>query len=739
MDFTKKHNQPETELPGSGEKAPPAGHIALVGNWAMDIRTGKLDCSDKVFEVFGVAREQFVGDYEAFLERVHPDDRARVDVTTQAALAGKEQMDMEYRAVLPDGSVRYIHALGELSRSGHEPPRYLVGTVLDVTERRRAEERIRLLESVVINANDAVLITEGMPIDPPGPRIIYVNEAFERMTGYSPEEIIGKTPRVLQGPKTDRAALDQMRAALLKRESIQLEVINYRKDGSEFYVEISLVPVTDDSGTLTHFVAIQRDITERRRSEEALRESEERFRTTFEQAPIGICQISIADGTFVRVNSRLCEMFGYSLEELVTLKVSDVTHPDDLEASVALIEELSARKRRFAEIEKRYVRKDGAIVWGHLTVSTLQDGAGELRYLLGVVEDITLRKEAEDTLRFQAHLLDRIGEAVVATDPMGQILYFNRFAEDLFGWQRSQVIGLDIVKLLAPEFRDGQEQEIKTAIDRGESVSGEFTVTRRDESTMPVSFTVTALADAEGKPTAVIGIMADTTERKRAEEALHELSGRLMQAQDEERRRIARELHDSTAQQLVAIAMSLGLVQERLSGRDTASENALADVAALVEQCTREIRTLSHLLYPPLLDEMGLYRALRDYIQRFSRSSGIGVRFEAEEREIGRLSQEVETTLFRVVQESLANVLRHSGSAVAWVHLRSLEDELELEIIDRGRGLPPEMGTMQGGGTFGIGILGMRERLRQLGGSLDIISKDGVTVRAVVPRHRSSS
>lgn len=137
----------------------------------------------------------------------------------------------------------------------------------DVSERKQAQERLRLLESAVFNANDAVMITETTPIDEPGPRILYVNEAFTQMTGYSREEVLGSSPRLLQGSKTDRAALDQIRVALKARQPVQVELINYCKDGSEFWVEISITPVADDLGEYSHFVAIQRDITERKQFE----------------------------------------------------------------------------------------------------------------------------------------------------------------------------------------------------------------------------------------------------------------------------------------------------------------------------------------------------------------------------------------------------------------------------------------------------------------------------------------
>lgn len=144
----------------------------------------------------------------------------------------------------------------------------MVAVIADITHQKKQEEQVRLLQSVVVNTNDGVVITEAQPIGKPGPHIIYVNEAFTRITGYSPEEVLGKTPRILQGAKTSRVELDKVWNALSHWESVTVQVINYRKDGSEFWNEFSIVPVADQTGCYTHWIAVQRDITGRKRLDE---------------------------------------------------------------------------------------------------------------------------------------------------------------------------------------------------------------------------------------------------------------------------------------------------------------------------------------------------------------------------------------------------------------------------------------------------------------------------------------
>jgi signal transduction histidine kinase len=236
-------------------------------------------------------------------------------------------------------------------------------------------------------------------------------------------------------------------------------------------------------------------------------------------------------------------------------------------------------------------------------------------------------------------------------------------------------------------------------------------------------------------------LLANLRDREQANKALRELSRRLFQMQDEEHRRIARELHDSIAQELAAVSMNLGQLQKRIEGRDLITDNLLSDSMALVEHCNREIRTISHLLHPPLLDELGLRRALQDYIEGFAGRSAIVTTLDVAE-DLDRLPAEIETALFRVVQESLGNIHRHSGSTTAAIRIRRDAGTVRLEISDEGGGLPPGLrqGNKEMSVPVGVGIAGMRERLGQVGGELEIESSDrGTTVRAIVPLPRDAS
>ncbi|MCX6900740.1 MAG: response regulator [Verrucomicrobia bacterium] len=233
-------------------------------------------------------------------------------------------------------------------------------------------------------------------------------------------------------------------------------------------------------------------------------------------------------------------------------------------------------------------------------------------------------------------------------------------------------------------------------------------------------------------------LAAGITERERAEVTLRALSLQLSRAEEEERRRIARELHDSTGQKLAALSMTVGLLQDATSAPADKSEKMFADCLAMIEQCAQEIRTVSYLLHPPLLDELGLAAALGDYVEGFSKRSGVQVALDAPP-DFERLPDEVEIALFRIVQESLGNIHRHAGASTARIRLACDAEQVTLEVSDEGRGMSAETlrAIEAGRGAAGVGIAGMRERLRLLGGRLEIESGgQGTTMRAIIPRRQ---
>jgi PAS domain S-box-containing protein len=249
----------------------------------------------------------------------------------------------------------------------------------------------RLLDRAVAASSNGIVITDpNLPDNP----IVYVNPAFERISGYHAEEVSGRNCRFLQGGDRDQEALEELRAAIREEREARVVLRNYRKNGTPFWNELYVSPVHDPGGRLANFVGVQNDITERKRIEETLQESEERFRATFEHAAVGAAQVGI-DGRWLRVNRRLCEITGYAQEELIGGNFRDITHPEDLEDDLAHVRRMLRGEIQTYSLEKRYVRKDGSHVWINLTVSLVRNASGEPKYFIAVVEDINDRKKAE--------------------------------------------------------------------------------------------------------------------------------------------------------------------------------------------------------------------------------------------------------------------------------------------------------------------------------------------------------
>ncbi|MCE9565468.1 MAG: PAS domain S-box protein [Planctomycetes bacterium] len=268
--------------------------------------------------------------------------------------------------------------------------------------------RVRLLESAVVHAHDAVVILEAQPRGGAGRAVLYVNDAFCRMTGYEWDEVVGRSLHFLRGPGSDPDTLDAIREALTLGRPLQIELRNYRKDGAEFWVDLSLVPVPDPAGQAAHWVMIQRDITDRKKAVDAVRRSEALFRGVFETAPAGVA-LTNAAGKYVECNPTFAAMVGRTPDELSSLTPDDIVHPDDLaEHNRFAAEVLAGTLDRYSHA-KRYVRPDGEVVWVEFSFAAIRGTGGRFEYGLGVSLNVTERRKLEDQLR-HAQKMEAVGQ-----------------------------------------------------------------------------------------------------------------------------------------------------------------------------------------------------------------------------------------------------------------------------------------------------------------------------------------
>jgi len=327
-------------------------------------------------------------------------------------------------------------------------------------------------------------------------------------------------------------------------------------------------------------------------------------------------------------------------------------------------------------------------------------------------------------------LLEAAPDGMLITTTDGQSVLANSRADNLFGYSRQELLGKNI-RTLVPDWHPSGYDKV-----------GELVSVCRNGKTFPAEISASPLQTEEG--VLVTSAIRDITERKRADkqiadqtQQLHDanrelrhLSSRILAVRDEERRRLGRELHDSQGQYLAAIKMNLEMIETTESSLSTPQRAALVEAVSLLERSMREIRVISHLLHPPLLDEIGLQAVIPWYLASFSERSGIQIDLEMPP-DIAKLPDLVELAIFRVLQECLTNVHRHSGSKMAKVRLLRDDSNVTLEVADQGRGLQTENGSEQ---LAGVGITGMRERVRELGGQFDVKSgAQGTQVRAILP------
>jgi len=366
-----------------------------------------VDFNDATCRQLGYSREEFarlpILDYYAGISR----DEVNANVK-RAAVHAPAPFETKHRT--KSGEIRDVQIIAQPMRLSDRTLVHCI--VVDITERKQAIKQLRLQGAALESAGNAVVITDSSG------NIEWVNPAFTKLTGYSSNEAIGKNPRILNSGVHDAGLFQDMWKTITSGKIWTGELVNKRRDGSLYHQELTISPVLGEQGGVSHFVAVQQDITARKEAVDALYDSEERFHGVFEQAANGIA-IGSLDGRCLFANKAACKFIGCSAEELVKLSIQDIVS-EDRHMTDTLLPDLAAGIIPSYSVERRYARRDGSIVWGNATVSVVQDKAGKPKYLIGIVADITGRKVAELALRqqleFQEILNGVLGRFAVGTD-----------------------------------------------------------------------------------------------------------------------------------------------------------------------------------------------------------------------------------------------------------------------------------------------------------------------------------
>ncbi len=465
------------------------------------------------------------------------------------------------------------------------------------------------------------------------------------------------------------------------------------------------------------------------------------------------------NGIIMSCNQGAERLFGYKAEELIGQPITLVI-PPELHDDERMIRAKIGCGEKIHHFETVRLTKNGEKLDVSLTISPMKDATGKIVGVSRVARNISERKRSERSLAEQARLLDLSNDAIIVRDGADRVKYWNRGAFQLYGYSREEAEGLVAHELLQTEFPEPPAL-IAARLRQQNHWTGELTHTRKDGSRIVVLSRWALVRDRDGNPQGVLETNNDITRQKQIEQALREnqeqlrdladglesqvrartrelehrnrealertrqlreLWNRLVRTQDEERRHIARELHDSVGQYLAALSMVLEAAKNKGS-----NDRKLEEASQITDSCIAEIRTLSHLLHPPLLEEAGLASAVDWYVTGFAARSGIQAKLEIAEP-LGVLGKEIELVVFRVLQESLTNVHRHSGSKTVAIRIGVDSQRAWLEIEDQGKGMP------DGALRAGVGITGMRERIENLNGDLQITSnQNGTHVRVVLP------
>ncbi len=389
-------------------------------------------------------------------------------------------------------------------------------SIADITRRKRAEEQLRLLQTCIARINDIVIITEVSPVDGGGPRVVYVNDAFEERMGYRREVILGKTPRLLRDPETSeesRACVE----ALARGESVRAEIMNRSRSGEELWSEANIVPVANVAGRYTHWVAIERDITERRRAVALLQASEARFRMLSRATNDAVWDWDLATGTlwWNEGFEALCGLRRPEVEPTMDAWYARL-HPEDrepVESSVRRAIEGGAEgwscafRIRGGDDSHAYVLARGHVI---------RDAAGKAVRMIGGMTDLTERKRVEERLAEQAALLDAAHEAILVQDLEERIIYWNKGAERAYGWTAAEALGRHPAELFGVP-RENTDAARRRLFEQGEW-NGEVPKRTKAGQEIVVEVRWTLVRDAAGQPKSVLAIHTDITERKKLEQ-----------------------------------------------------------------------------------------------------------------------------------------------------------------------------------------------------------------------------
>ena len=404
--ITKKVEEATDELAESRQRLNLALASSGIGTWDWNIANDNILWDEAQHRIQGTDPAEGERDLASLLKIIHPEDAQKVESEINAALAGEKDYISEYRFFRKDGEVRTLEARGHVIRDTGGRALRMIGTSMDITERKQAEEELKKLSQAVEQSPASVVITDLKGT------IEYVNRKFCEVTGYSFEEAIGQNPRILKSDRTPPTVHRELWKTIKAGYEWRGEFQNKKKNGELYWESATISPLKAGDGSIAHYLAVKEDVTERKQMEGSIREKEARFRGYFEHSQVGMAVTSPTKG-WVEANDQLQKMLGYSLQELRQKTWAELTHPDDLDADAKQFERMLSGEIDNYVLDKRFFRKDGGIVYTNLTVSCIRAETGDVLDVLASFQDITERKKMDDDLHERIKELDEAQSAML--------------------------------------------------------------------------------------------------------------------------------------------------------------------------------------------------------------------------------------------------------------------------------------------------------------------------------------
>ena len=728
VDDITEHKRVQEALKKSEEKFAKAfreSPMALTLTSARDHRY--VDVNETFEHVAGYSREEALGRTALDLGIwVDPSQRLKF---VRRLLAEGSIRNLEVAFRTKDGDTRVGLGSAELIEIDGE--QFVLSSVMDITERKRAERALRESEERFRTVFRSAPV--GMVMISPEGRFLAANEAFCKFVGYSETELLSRDILPV-APAGDQAlSLEALIPAINSESGPQrVERRFLDKNGKLKWGEESVSLIRDSDGKPQYFVSQVVDITERKRAEEALRKSEERYRHLVESSNDWVWEVD-AEGVYTYAGPQCRKILGYEPAEIVGRTPFDLMPPEEARRVAAAFHAIAAERKAFLRLENINLHKDGHLVVLETNGVPVIDEGG-FRGYRGMDRDITERKRAEQALRESEERFRFVANAapvmIWMSDPHRLCTYFNEPWLAFTGRPLEAELGNGWAEGVHPEDLPKCLETYTQSFDRRVPFKMEYRLRRHDGEYRWIHDTGVPRVSPDGSFAGYIGSCVDITDRKRAEEALRGVSGKLIEAQEKERKRIARELHDDINQRLAILAIDL----QQLKDTPGISANQLRKRTEELFKRTTEISTdiqlLSHDLHSSSLEYLGLVSGMRGYCAEFAKHHKVEVDF-VHSNVPTSLAPDVALGLFRVLQEALSNAMKHSGVQKFEARLLGVPGGIQLTVRDSGEGLCLETAIS----GQGLGLISMRERVNLLGGTISISSKPrfGTEITVLIP------